>query len=76
MVLFTAPEDMIIGTSIGLHEREVTAQQAVEDLRTTGRLLESAMDYLTEDEFNTKVMWCVCVGEWVCVCVCVCVCCM
>ena len=52
---------MIIGRPLGLHEREGTAQQAVDDLKTTGRLLESAMDYLTEDDFNTKVV-CVCVG--------------
>lgn len=47
MVLFTAPEDMIIGQSCKLH-RKVVTDSAVDGLKTTTRLKESALKYDTE----------------------------
>ncbi len=57
MVLFTSPEDMIIGSTVSFNQREITSQQAAVELKTTGRLLESAMDYhhQADDHFQHKV---------------------
>ena len=55
MVLFTSPEDMIIGSTVNLSQRETTSQQAAVELKTTGRLLETAMDYHTHEDCQHKV---------------------
>ena len=45
-MLFTSPEDMIIGHSVTLqHRKEVTSASAARKLRTVNKLVSSTMDY-------------------------------
>ena len=48
MVLFTSPDDMVIGRSCQVHQREVTSKQAARELRTTENLVNTALNYKTE----------------------------
>ena len=50
MVLFTAPEDMIMGSTCHIHKREVTSQVAARDLKTTRNLRDSALSYGKDSE--------------------------
>ena len=46
MVLFTSPEDMIVGQSVTLqHRQEVTSATAAQRLRTVNTLVSSSLDY-------------------------------
>ena len=48
MVLFTSPDDMVIGRSCQVHQREVTSKQAARELRTTDNLVNTALNYKAE----------------------------
>ena len=48
MVLFTAPEDMIIGQPCRLHHKSLTTHNAADKLKTTTELKESVLKYDTE----------------------------
>ena len=48
MVLFTSPDDMVIGRSCQVHQREVTSKQAARELRTTENLVNTALNYKSE----------------------------
>ena len=50
MVLFTAPEDMIFGSSCHIHKREVATQSAAKQLKTTKNLMDSALNYSSEND--------------------------
>ena len=45
MVLFTSPEDMVIGQSLALHRREGTSQSAAAQLKTVPKLVSSSLAY-------------------------------
>ena len=46
MVLFTSPEDMLIGQSVVLqHRKEITSERAATRLKTVNRLVSSSLDY-------------------------------
>ena len=47
-MLFTSPEDMIMGKSCQLHQKEVTTQRAARDLKTTSNLVDAAMNFEME----------------------------
>ena len=45
-MLFTSPEDMIVGQSVTLqHRKEVTSATAARRLKTVNRLVTSSMEY-------------------------------
>lgn len=48
MVLFTSPDDMVIGRSCQVHQREITSRQAARELRTTENLINTALNFRTE----------------------------
>ena len=52
LVLFTAPEDMIIGRACHVYEKEITSKYAARDLRTTSGLMGSALGYSPENDLQ------------------------
>lgn len=48
MVLFTSPDDMVIGRSCQVHQREITSRQAARELRTTENLINTALNFRAE----------------------------
>lgn len=73
MVLFTAPEDMVIGQACKMSEREATPRQPYQmpeevlgKLKTTRTLKQDALDYHV-----TKVITVPNIVKAVCLCVCV-----
>ena len=46
MVLFTSPEDMVIGQSVVLqHRKEITSETAATRLKTVNKLVSSSLNY-------------------------------
>ena len=45
-MLFTSPEDMVVGQSVTLqHRKEITSAAAARRLKTVNKLVSSSMDY-------------------------------
>ena len=57
MVLFTSPEDMIIGQSAALHRREGTSQAAASHLKTVPNLVSSSLAYHPEKVLASRQWW-------------------
>lgn len=45
MVLFTSPEDMIIGQAVTMHRKQVTSETAAKKLKTVNNLVSSTLTY-------------------------------
>ena len=55
MVLFTAPEDMVLGQACQLHCRDITARETVRELNSSHKLVKSVMDYEGQKGKEIKV---------------------
>jgi len=55
MVLFTSPDDMVIGRSCQVHQREITSRQAARELRTTENLINTALNFRAEKGSGTVI---------------------
>ena len=50
LILFTAPEDMVIGKPCRLHRKKNIARNVVQEFKTTDNLRKSIMEYDNEPE--------------------------
>ena len=60
MVLFTSPEDMVVGQSVTLqYRKDITSAAAARRLKTVNKLVSSSMDYEP-----AKVSQCIAIIQW------------
>ena len=56
MVLFTSPEDMMVGHTVVLqHRKEVTSEQAASRLKTVNKLVSSSLGYQAASVKSSEV---------------------
>ncbi|KAL5475768.1 hypothetical protein EMCRGX_G025618 [Ephydatia muelleri] len=55
IVLFTAPEDMVLGQACQLHSREVTSRETAHQMKSSQSLVQSALAYGSQKEKEIKV---------------------
>ena len=55
IVLFTAPEDMVLGQACQLHSREVTSRETAHRMKSSQSLVQSALAYGSQKEKEIKV---------------------